>query len=761
MLMDSPPRSAPRFRYVRRGVPTQAARTAYSTILMLAAVFFAAMQLRLQAQDQEVKNGFLVDVPVPLTTQQASDLVSRLERLNDDAGEDQRRTVVFRYGSEDVEGSRISDASSVDETAFEDALRLARAITGPKLRRLKIVSWVTSEVSGHSTLPIIASDMLLMGERGVIASANSLDASGEETIMLSYLSIGNRRELFPDAMIKSLLDPDLELAWATKVGGEKLFVSGESLEQLRQEGSLLDEEVWSQRGESLRLDASKLRKARIAASVTDSEDEVAQLLDLATLRKQNESVFEGESKAVLLEITGSIASNRSQRWRSNLAHSLKTPGVNTWLISIDSIGGSLDISATMASLFSDPKPPLRTVAGFVRGEARGDSALIALSCKPLYLKPDSRLGGPGAETMSMDRANVYDELIEQVADSVNRPAALIRGLLDPTLDVYRYTNQKTGRIRFATEADIADELADGRVGDGNDNPRGPADSVWQRGEKIELGEGISASEAVTLGLAEGEAESLAAASDKLGLSEIPQPVADRGLVRLVERLGRSTGLSILLLFIGFSALSTEMNSPGLSFPGFIALICFAMFFWMKFLAGTAEWFELLALSLGLICIGIEIFVLPGFGVFGVGGLALTVLGIVLMSQTFVVPTNTYQITLLSKGIWSALAGAAGMVGGFLVMRMLFPHIPLFKHLVMEAPDGDRLDASERLADYSYLVGRQGFTTTPLRPSGKAQFDDEIVQVMSDGGLIEAGALVRVSDVHANRVVVELVERTDP
>ena len=180
---------------------------------------------------------------------------------------------------------------------------------------------------------------------------------------------------------------------------------------------------------------------------------------------------------------------------------------------------------------------------------------------------------------------------------------------------------------------------------------------------------------------------------------------------------------------------------------------------MKFLAGTAEWFELLALSLGLICIAIEIFVVPGFGVFGIGGLALTVLGIVLMSQTFVIPQNVYQIGIFTRGVWGAIFAATGVLGGFLVMRWLFPHVPFFSGLVMEAPDGARLEQTEMLVDYQDLMGSTGSATTPLRPSGKARFGDRVVQVVSDGAMIDAGEEVRVCEVHASRVIVEQVEPT--
>ncbi len=192
-------------------------------------------------------------------------------------------------------------------------------------------------------------------------------------------------------------------------------------------------------------------------------------------------------------------------------------------------------------------------------------------------------------------------------------------------------------------------------------------------------------------------------------------------------------------------------------PGFVALICFAFYFWIKFLAGTAEWLELVAFSLGIICIAIEIFVVPGFGVFGIGGLALTVLGVVLMSQTFVIPRNVYQVEVLTRGLWVALGGAGGMVGGFIAMRMMLPHVPLLRGLVMEAPDEAVISESEKLGDYSNLLGHTGTATTPLRPSGKARFGDQIIQVVSDGTAIASGAPVRVSEVLATKVVVEPVE----
>ncbi|MDA8967987.1 nodulation protein NfeD, partial [bacterium] len=198
-------------------------------------------------------------------------------------------------------------------------------------------------------------------------------------------------------------------------------------------------------------------------------------------------------------------------------------------------------------------------------------------------------------------------------------------------------------------------------------------------------------------------------------------------------------------------------APGLSVPGFIAMTCFALFFWMKFLAGTAEWLELIAFTLGLACIGIEIFVLPGVGIFGIGGVLLMILSIVLMSQTFVLPQNSFQYQTLNRGIWTALAALLGLIAGVVAMRFMLPRVPLFSGLMMEPADDSRINEAEKLADYSNLLGCTGVTTTPLRPAGKIRVNEQLLQVVSDGSIIAKGQSVTVTEVNGTRVVVEAQE----
>jgi membrane-bound ClpP family serine protease len=86
--------------------------------------------------------------------------------------------------------------------------------------------------------------------------------------------------------------------------------------------------------------------------------------------------------------------------------------------------------------------------------------------------------------------------------------------------------------------------------------------------------------------------------------------------------------------------------------------------------------------------------------------------------------------------------------------------PLLRNVMLSPPEGEerqQRDRRELLVDWSHLVGQQGTTTTPLTPSGKARFGDEVVDVITDGIAVPRGAQVVVVDAVGNRVVVDVAD----
>jgi membrane-bound ClpP family serine protease len=204
----------------------------------------------------------------------------------------------------------------------------------------------------------------------------------------------------------------------------------------------------------------------------------------------------------------------------------------------------------------------------------------------------------------------------------------------------------------------------------------------------------------------------------------------------------------------------ELKMPGVGLPGVVAAICFVLFFWAHSqLHGQIDWLAILLFVLGLILIGLEIFVVPGFGVTGISGtlLVLASLGLVVYGHW---PHTTsewigFGNTLAPFGV--SLLGS--LLGVILIVRYL-AHIPVLNRLMLRhgAETGDD-EAEPELpmhAELQALIGAIGVAATPLRPAGKTQFGEAFVDVVAEGGYVMPGTRVQVIEVEGGRVVVKEV-----
>jgi membrane-bound ClpP family serine protease len=224
---------------------------------------------------------------------------------------------------------------------------------------------------------------------------------------------------------------------------------------------------------------------------------------------------------------------------------------------------------------------------------------------------------------------------------------------------------------------------------------------------------------------------------------------------------RSPGVAWFLLLVGGAALYAELQSPGIGVGAFISAVCFLIFFWSNYLGGTAGWLEVLLFLLGISCLMLEVFILPGFGVFGLGGLALVLASVVLATQTFVfVPTNEYQLNELQKALFIVVLAGAGGLGLISVLNRYLPRAPMLNRMVLAPPtelEQAEISRRESLASFEHLIGCRGTTITPLTPAGKARIEGDLVNVISAGELIERGTEVQVVEARGSRIVVRPVD----
>ena len=316
-------------------------------------------------------------------------------------------------------------------------------------------------------------------------------------------------------------------------------------------------------------------------------------------------------------------------------------------------------------------------------------------------------------------------------------------MIDPTIEIAEYQNKDTGETRILSAAEL----------EGMDDA-----AAWQHRAAIDLENGqlsFDGQQAVARGIAWRTVDTFDELKQPFGLQgEIPNPQPNLAL-EFIEALA-TPELAIILLMVGFAGIYIELRTPGIGAGAFIGALALLLFFWSKYLDGTAGWLEILLFVAGFSFMLLEIFVIPGFGIFGLGGGAMMLSSLVLASLTFVRPHSEVEVEELTRSIGSVALAGLGMMAIVLVSRRYLPQAPLFRQIVLEPPHDEELEDlghRESLADHSALIGMQGIAATDLRPAGKARINHELIDVIAEAEPLDNGTPIVVVEARGSRVVV--------
>jgi membrane-bound ClpP family serine protease len=94
---------------------------------------------------------------------------------------------------------------------------------------------------------------------------------------------------------------------------------------------------------------------------------------------------------------------------------------------------------------------------------------------------------------------------------------------------------------------------------------------------------------------------------------------------------------------------------------------------------------------------------------------------------------------------------------FAVAMHLWPRTPLGKRIFLRPPEPEDIEPSHQNERLDHLIGQFGRALTPLRPSGRVDFDGRRLDGLSEEGLIPAGALVRAVQVRGGQLVVRMAQ----
>ena len=234
-----------------------------------------------------------------------------------------------------------------------------------------------------------------------------------------------------------------------------------------------------------------------------------------------------------------------------------------------------------------------------------------------------------------------------------------------------------------------------------------------------------------------------------------------------ERMVRilvSPAVRFFLIVVLLIAVFVEMIMAGTGIAGAVALGALVLILGPPAMIGLSGWWELIAIGVGVLCLAVEAFIIPGFGVFGVIGFIALFGGLI---GTFVsaggsMSNPNMQRDLMTGSVTVLLAFITAGIGWWLIVRNA-QNLPLFDRLILSGASGVGGIPKKTMLhaivphDGSVRAGDEGVTTTPLYPSGQAEINGEIVDVAAGFGYIDRGTKVRVVSVRAMRIEVEAID----
>ncbi len=215
-------------------------------------------------------------------------------------------------------------------------------------------------------------------------------------------------------------------------------------------------------------------------------------------------------------------------------------------------------------------------------------------------------------------------------------------------------------------------------------------------------------------------------------------------------------LNWLWLIIGVAGIYIEFKTPGFGLPGIVGICAFGLYFLGGYAAGLSGWEWPVVFLLGLGLVALELFVFPGTVALGLLGTALMLVTIV-MAMVDLYPgmppfPTLPQLRVPLRDLTFALIGSIAVLA---VLARLLPKTSLYGVLVTQTASGVT-SVQEQAEEQATQMGLEGVALCALRPGGKAQFGNEILDVMTQGDLIPKEARVRIIGHSGREAIVEKV-----
>ena len=426
------------------------------------------------------------------------------------------------------------------------------------------------------------------------------------------------------------------------------------------------------------------------------------VLAMAAYASEQAKYQKGTMRVFVMEIRDNI-DPRMNRYVELALDQATEEEADLVIIDMDTYGGAVNDANDIRTRILEYEKPVWV---YINNDAASAGALISIACDSIYMSSGANIGA-ATVVNGVDGTQAPDKY-----------QSYFRSIM-------RSTAEETGRDPL-----IAEGMVDDRV---------EIEGITEEGKIITF----TTSEAIANGYCEKEVASIRDILEKNEIVDYELIEYELGGTEKVIAFFLNPVVSGLLILVITGGIFFELQTPGVGFPLAAAGIALILYLVPYYLNGLAANWEIAVLFVGIALIALEVFVIPGFGIAGIAGIACAVgalIFIMLGNDNFnfdFVPTReiTTAATVVGVGIF-------GSIILLFVLGYRFTQSNMFKRVALVTTQ-DKDDGYVATFYRKELIGQEGIAMTILRPSGRIEIDDEVYDAYTRGEYIEAGEKVKV------------------
>lgn len=407
---------------------------------------------------------------------------------------------------------------------------------------------------------------------------------------------------------------------------------------------------------------------------------------------------------------------------------------NTIVIEMNTYGGEVSYADSIRTKILNSDIP---VIVFIDNNAASAGALISIACDKIYMSQAATIGA----------ASVVDQTGQKLPDKYQ---SYMRATMRATAEAHGKDTVVTGNdtvVKWKRNPLIAEAMVDERT---------VVPNVADSGKILTF----TTQEALKYGYCDGTAENIREIIKKESGNQPYELVKFKPTAwDNIKGFLMSPIFQGILIMLIIGGIYFELQSPGIGFALGVAITAAVLYFAPLYIDGLAANWEIILFVVGLILIGLEIFVVPGFGITGISGIFLVVSGLILSLLNNVnFDFKPIHPADSSKAILTVIGGLTLGFGLIIYLSNKIGSKGLFKKLALETTLENKKGYIGVPTEGVNIVGKKGIAYTVLRPSGKVKVDEKVYDAVSVNGVfIEKGTQIIVVRYETGQVYVESAE----